>query len=81
MLPCEIQFPMNYTKTNEQVDIGTFYTQIGRLKRMYPILTNADVNYEENRKSLLVQNLSKKLGVSENEIKGVMNKSILSLKP
>ncbi len=70
---------MNYTKTNEHVDIGTFYTQIGRLKRMYPTLTNDDLNYEEKQKGSLVQDLSKKLGVSENEIKGVMDKSILKL--
>ncbi|MDB4105712.1 hypothetical protein N9545_09320 [Salibacteraceae bacterium] len=70
---------MNYSKKSEPADIGSFYTQIGRLKRLYTSLTNDDLNYEERRKGELIQNLAIKLSVSEKEIKGVMDKSILTL--
>tara|TARA_B110000046_G_scaffold168874_1_gene187578 strand:+ start:290 stop:505 length:216 start_codon:yes stop_codon:yes gene_type:complete len=70
---------MNYSKTSEPADIGSFYTQIGRLKRLYTSLTNVDLNYEERRKGEFIKNLVKKLVVSEKEIKGVMDKSIRTL--
>lgn len=53
---------------------GSWYTQIGRLKRTYSSLTNMDLNFTESQKDRLIETLSIKLGVSEDSIKEVMSK-------
>ena len=59
-------------KSSNSSETASWYTQIGRLKRKYPILTNADLNYIEGEKSLLVEALCAKLGVPEIELLEVM---------
>lgn len=53
-------------------ETGSWYTQIGRLKRTYSSLTNADLNYEERHKQEMVKALSGKLGIAEKGILEVM---------
>ena len=48
--------------------------QVGRLKRAYATLTDADLNYTEARKSEMVSSVSQKLGVTERSIMEIMMK-------
>lgn len=62
----------NYRHKDESNTIGTWNQQIGRLKRAFGSLTNADLNYEESRKSDLVAALEVKLGVTQKVILDTM---------
>jgi len=63
---------MSYHHSKEDAPVDSWYTQIGRLKRIYGSLTNADLNYSENQKDEMLEALGKKLGVKERDILDVM---------
>jgi len=65
----------NQEETKKTREIASWYTQIGRLKRAYTSLTNADLNYEESQVTEMVTALEDKLGVSEKDIRDVMAKT------
>jgi len=66
---------MNSPKSKQPYDIGSWYTQIGRLKRAYTSLANSDLNYEEGQKGMLVAALVIKLSVPEKDILDVMSRT------
>lgn len=63
---------MAYHHTKEDLPTVSWYTLIGRLKRTYADLTNADLNYSEGQKDLMLESLGKKLKLKESEILNVM---------
>ncbi len=65
---------MNYSKREVPKNAGSWYVQIGRLKRVYPTLTANSLNFEQGQRQDMVESLSALLGVSNDDILDVMYK-------
>lgn len=53
-------------------DEGSWYTQLGRLKRAFSELTDADLNYNQSQKDEMVSALCILLGVKSDIILNIM---------
>ena len=63
---------MAYHHVKDEKPTDSWYIQIGRLKRVYPQLTNKDLNYNESQKDNMLESLGKLLEIDEREILDVM---------